>query len=140
MWGASSRRSTEEDHARRYHEELDSIGDGLVEMAGSSGRDGHATTAMLDADLTLADRHRRGREGRRPPGELEPRGLPCWPGSSRSPPICGIVVTSRMSADLERSGDLAQHVAKVARLRFPDHAVPHDLHATLLEMGSSPSG
>ena len=40
-----------------------------------------------------------------------------------------------MSADLERSGDLAQHVAKVARLRFPDSPVPGDLQATLLEMG-----
>ena len=47
-----------------------------------------------------------------------------------------IVVTAlRMSADLERLGDLAQHVAKLARLRFPDSAVPHDLHATILEMG-----
>ena len=40
-----------------------------------------------------------------------------------------------MSADLERSGDLARHVAKLARLRFPESAVPHDLHATILEMG-----
>jgi phosphate transport system protein len=47
-----------------------------------------------------------------------------------------IVVTSlRMSADLERSGDLARHVAKLARLRFPASAVPHDLHSTILEMG-----
>src|SRR5690606_18126656 len=47
-----------------------------------------------------------------------------------------LVVTSlRMSADLERCGDLAKHVAKVARLRFPDSAVPPDLSATLLEMG-----
>ena len=48
----------------------------------------------------------------------------CWPASSRSPPTCGSIVTTlRMSADLERMGDLAQHVAKVARLRFPP-AVP----------------
>src|SRR5690242_21795289 len=40
-----------------------------------------------------------------------------------------------MSADLERAGDLAQHVAKLARLRFPDKAVPGDLHRTILEMG-----
>ncbi len=31
-----------------------------------------------------------------------------------------IVVTSlRMSADLERCGDLAEHVAKLARMRYP---------------------
>ena len=34
-----------------------------------------------------------------------------------------------MSADLERSGDLAQHVAKLARLRYPERGVPRDLHA-----------
>jgi phosphate transport system protein len=41
----------------------------------------------------------------------------------------------RMSADLERSGDLAKHVAKLARLRYPNSAVPGHLHATILEMG-----
>ena len=40
-----------------------------------------------------------------------------------------------MSADLERMGDLAQHVAKVARLRYPEPAVPPELRATILEMG-----
>ena len=47
-----------------------------------------------------------------------------------------IVVTGmRMSADLERMGDLARHVAKVARLRYPDSAIPPVLRATVLEMG-----
>jgi phosphate transport system protein len=47
-----------------------------------------------------------------------------------------LVVTSlRMSADLERCGVLAQHVAKVARRRFPEQAVPRDLRRTILEMG-----
>lgn len=39
-----------------YHEELDSIGEGLVEMARLVGSAiGRATTSMLDADLTLAE-------------------------------------------------------------------------------------
>lgn len=39
-----------------YHEELDSIGDGLVEMARLVGSAiGRATTALLDADLKLAE-------------------------------------------------------------------------------------
>ncbi|WP_304364720.1 PhoU domain-containing protein, partial [Streptomyces viridosporus] len=39
-----------------YHEELDSIGDGLVEMARLVGSAiGRATTAILDADLKLAE-------------------------------------------------------------------------------------
>jgi phosphate transport system protein len=46
-----------------------------------------------------------------------------------------VVTSLRMSADLERSGDLAQHVAKLARLRYPERAVPGDLHRTILEMG-----
>ena len=46
-----------------------------------------------------------------------------------------IVTSMRMSADLERMGDLARHVAKVARRRYPDSAVPATLRATLLEMG-----
>ena len=46
-----------------------------------------------------------------------------------------IVTAMRMSADLERMGDLARHVAKVARRRYPDSAVPPVLRATILEMG-----
>src|SRR6185312_15445440 len=44
-----------------------------------------------------------------------------------------VVTAMRMSADLERMGDLARHVAKVARLRYPDSAVPADIRATTLE-------
>jgi phosphate transport system protein len=40
-----------------------------------------------------------------------------------------------MSADLERCGVLARHVATVARRRHPAHAVPQDLRPTILEMG-----
>jgi phosphate transport system protein len=121
-----------------YHEELDSIGEGLVEMARLVGSAiGRATTAMLDADLNLAESVIAGDEKvddlQR---ELESRAVNLL---ARQQPVATdlrIVVTSlRMTADLERSGDLAQHVAKLARLRFPESAVPRDLHATILEMG-----
>ena len=46
-----------------------------------------------------------------------------------------VVTAMRMSADLERMGDLARHVAKVARLRYPESAVPAELRATILQMG-----
>ena len=47
-----------------------------------------------------------------------------------------VVVTAlRMSADLERMGDLARHVAKVARLRYPQSAVPAPMRSLILEMG-----
>ena len=38
-----------------------------------------------------------------------------------------LVTALRMSADLERMGDLAYHVAKVVRLRHPASAVPDQL-------------
>ncbi|WP_165986689.1 phosphate signaling complex protein PhoU [Streptomyces sp. YIM 98790] len=121
-----------------FHEELDAISDSLVEMARFVGSAmGRATTAMLDADLKLAesvieadvkvDAMQR---------DLEESAIALL---ARQQPVATdlrIVVTSlRMSADLERCGDLAQHVAKVARLRFPESAVPRDLQATILSMG-----
>jgi len=121
-----------------YHEELDSISDSLVEMARLVGSAmGRATTALLDADLELAesviaaDEKINGLHH-----DLENRAIDLL---ARQQPVATdlrIVVTSlRMSADLERCGDLARHVAKVARLRYPETAVPHDLHPIVLEMG-----
>jgi phosphate transport system protein len=46
-----------------------------------------------------------------------------------------VVTSMRMSADIERMGDLARHVAKVARLRYPNSAVPAELRSIILEMG-----
>ncbi|NGN65730.1 phosphate signaling complex protein PhoU [Streptomyces sp. A7024] len=121
-----------------YHEELDSIGESLVEMARLVGSAmGRATTALLDADLKLAESVIEGDEKvddlQR---DLETRAIQLL---ARQQPVATdlrIVVTSlRMSADLERSGDLAKHVAKLARLRYPQSAVPGHLHATILEMG-----
>ncbi|MER5667119.1 phosphate signaling complex protein PhoU [Streptomyces mirabilis] len=121
-----------------YHEELNSISDGLVEMARLVGSAiGRATTALLDADLQLAESvisaDARVDDLQR---DLEDRAIAIL---ARQQPVATdlrVVVTSlRMSADLERSGDLAEHVAKRARLRFPESAVPGDLHRTILEMG-----
>lgn len=121
-----------------YHEELDSIGEGLVDMARLVGSAmGRATAALLDADLQLAETVIAGDEKvddlQR---ELETRAIQLL---ARQQPVATdlrIVVTSlRMSADLERAGDLAKHVAKLARLRYPGRCIPDDLHATVLEMG-----
>ncbi|MFD9689090.1 phosphate signaling complex protein PhoU [Kitasatospora sp. NPDC059146] len=121
-----------------YHEELDAIGDSLVEMARLVGSAlGRATTALLDADLALAESVIAADEKvNELHHELENRAIDLL---ARQQPVATdlrIVVTSlRMSADLERCGDLARHVAKVARMRYPDSAVPADLHSTVLEMG-----
>ncbi|MFB7115247.1 phosphate signaling complex protein PhoU [Streptomyces sp. NPDC056291] len=121
-----------------YHEELDAIGDGLVEMANLVGSAiGRATTALLDADLQLAENVISGDEKVDDlQHDLEDRAITLL---ARQHPVATdlrIVVTSlRMSADLERSGDLARHVAKLARLRYPERAIPRDLRHTILEMG-----
>jgi phosphate transport system protein len=46
-----------------------------------------------------------------------------------------LVTAMRMSADLERMGDLAHHIAKVARLRHPELAIPESLILPFTEMG-----
>jgi phosphate transport system protein len=46
-----------------------------------------------------------------------------------------LVTALRMSADLERMGDMAHHIAKIARLRHPLPAVPTELLETIAEMG-----
>jgi phosphate transport system protein len=53
-------------------------------------------------------------------------------------PVAGdlrmLVAALRMVDDLERMGDLSVHVAKVARMRIPDVAVPAELFETVTRM------
>mgnify|MGYP006272278351 FL=1 len=46
-----------------------------------------------------------------------------------------IVGAMRIAASLERMGDLAEHVAKQARLRYPLPSVPDELRPTFSELG-----
>ena len=48
-----------------------------------------------------------------------------------------LVTALRMSADLERMGDLAHHVAKLVRLRHPASAVPAELLALVEAIGET---
>ena len=41
----------------------------------------------------------------------------------------------RISASLERMGDMAEHIAQLARYRFPEKVVPKSLRPTFKEMG-----
>lgn len=58
---------------------------------------------------------------------------------ARQHPVAGdlrLLVTSlRIIVDLERAGDYAVHLAKIARRRYPDAAVPEELRETVLAMG-----
>jgi phosphate transport system protein len=121
-----------------YHEELDSISDDLVGMARQVGSAiGRATTSMLDGDLKLAESViAADAKVDQTQHDLEARAISLLAQQQPVATDLRIVVTSlRMSADLERAGDLAQHVAKLTRLRYPESPVPQDLQATLLEMG-----
>jgi phosphate transport system protein len=121
-----------------YHEELDAISASLVEMANMVGSAiSRATTALLDADLTLAEMVIAADEA---VDELyrstEERAFDLM---ARQQPVASdlrVLVTSlRMVADLERMGDNAVHVAKIARRRYPSSAVAPQLRPTVLKMG-----
>lgn len=120
-----------------YHEELVAITDRLVEMTRlTASALNRATQALMDADLELAESVITADENidqlRR---NLDNHAVDIL---ARQQPVATdlrILVTSmRMSSDLERMGDLARHVAKVARLRYPEPAIPASLRATFAEM------
>jgi phosphate transport system protein len=121
-----------------FHDELDSIGTTLLQMAGLVRvAITDATTALLTVDLTIAEKviaadgvideiqH-----------ELDARTINLM---ARQQPVASdlrtLVTSLRMSADLERMGDLAHHVAKQARMRYPNSAVPAELVPTITAMG-----
>jgi len=120
-----------------FHEELDAINETILKMAGlvrTAMAD--ATQALLTADLHLAEKviaadqviddiqH-----------DLDTRSINLM---ARQQPVAAdlrnLVSTLRISADLERMGDLAHHVAKTARMRFPHPAVPELLKPLFVDM------
>ncbi len=48
-----------------------------------------------------------------------------------------VVGAIRIATSLERMGDLASHVAKQVRLRFPNSSIPVELHPTFEKMGAA---
>lgn len=103
----------------------------LVESAISS-----AGTALLTADRALAESVIAGdHEIDAIERDLDER---CVDLLARQAPVAGdlrIVVSAlRMSSSLERMGDLARHLAAIARLRYPQTAVPEVMLSTFREM------
>jgi phosphate transport system protein len=121
-----------------FHGALDQISRTLVDMSEAVAvamRD--ATAALLDADLTVAERVISGDvEVDRLRDDLELRAFDLL---ARQQPVAvdlrKVVTSLKAVADLERMGDLALHVAKVARMRYPSCAVPDDVRGTIAEMG-----
>lgn len=122
-----------------YHEQLDRVSDDLVEMTRLVGSAmNKATQALLDADLQLAESVIAGDDAIDAiASKVE---ADCFQVSALQQPVATdlrvIVAALRISASLERMGDLAAHIAKSARLRYPASAVPVQLRPTFQAMGA----
>ncbi len=121
-----------------FQEELDKVSQSLVDLTVMvSTSMTKATSAILSCDLKLAeeviandvkiddyqhenDSHIMDIIARQQPVASDLRAL---------------VAALRMGSDLERMGDLAHHVAKVARMRHPNAAVPPELVSIIKAMG-----
>ena len=122
----------------QYREQLDDVLADLALMAQEvSSAVRSATTALLEADIHLAEQVISGDERldlRQ--SDIEHRSFDLL---ALQAPVAGelriIVASLRMVAELERMGDLAAHVAKIARLRYPDSAIPEALRPNFVQMG-----
>ena len=110
-----------------FRQDLQQVGDDLVQMAElvrDAMRD--ATTALTTADIGLAERVIAG--DRQIDVLQDSLDSQCVTLLARQQPVATdlrVVVTGlRLSSTLERMGDLARHVAEVARGRFPELALP----------------
>lgn len=122
-----------------FQEELDGVSQSLVDLSNMVSDSIHkATQALIEADLKIAEdvisndekidlyQH-----------DLDTRIIDII---ARQQPVASdlraLVTALRMSADLERMGDLSHHVAKVARLRHPENVLPPELKDLVNHIGS----
>ncbi|MCX2712239.1 MULTISPECIES: phosphate signaling complex protein PhoU [unclassified Mycolicibacterium] len=121
-----------------YHEQLDGLNDRLGEMCGLAGQAmERATQALLQADLVLAEQvitdHERITEVSKLAEEE------AFVILALQAPVAGdlraIVSSIQIVADVDRMGALALHVAKIARRRHPQHALPEEVNGYFAEMG-----
>lgn len=113
-----------------YRSELDGIFLDLAAMCRKVERAvGDATTALMDADATIAEQVISADvEIDRARDQVEDKAFNLI---ARQQPVATdlrvVVAALRMVSELERMGDLSVHVAKIARLRVPENAVPAPL-------------
>ena len=121
-----------------FHEELDAMRVTTIAMAKRVQEAMEkATSALLSVNLGLAEEVIQADTAiDQIQHDLDNRAINLM---ARQQPVAsdlrGLVTGMRISADLERMGDLAEHVAKQARMRYPNCAVPAELTATIEEMG-----
>jgi phosphate transport system protein len=120
-----------------YYDQLDAVVDELVTMTHEVGTAvGQATRALLEADAEIAeqvishDAHIDSERDRIEELSFELLAL--------QQPVAGdlrmLVAALRMVSDLERMGDLSVHVAKIARMRVPEIAIPEEMLPTVKRM------
>jgi phosphate transport system protein len=121
-----------------FQDELDSVSQSLVDLCEKvAGTIQRATQSLLTSDLKLAEeiiasdiaiddfQH-----------DLDARIIDIV---ARQQPVASdlraLATALRMSADLERMGDLAHHIAKVTRIRHPQAAVPAEFNQLFESLG-----
>ncbi|MGF3053233.1 phosphate signaling complex protein PhoU [Microbacterium sp. YY-03] len=121
-----------------FHQSLDEVQSRLVEISELvADAIDKATQAFAGSDVTLADEvitnDRRIDELAVALDELAIEIL------ARQQPVARdlrtVVTALRVSASLERMGDMAEHIAQLARYRFPERAIPKGLKTTFTKMG-----
>jgi phosphate transport system protein len=120
-----------------YYEQMQAIVDDVGRLAVAVRRAvSTATLALLEGDGRMAELAIRGDDAiDRMTRDIEDRTIRLM--ATQQPvatDLRQLVVTMRMIADLERMGDLAAHIAKVARMREPDRAVPEKLEPRIRSM------
>src|ERR1700738_679443 len=121
-----------------YHEQLDALTDQLGEMCGLAGAAmERATQALLQADLVLAEQVITDHELMTTMSTKAEESA--FVLLALQAPVAGdlraIVGSIQIVADVDRMGALALHVAKIARRRHPQHALPEEVNGYFAEMG-----
>ena len=120
-----------------FESELKQLGDDLADMSRQvEVAINHAGTALLTGDLKLAEAVIVGDQAI----DVAERDIDtrCVQLIAQQAPVATdlrvIVTALRMSATLERMGDLARHLAEVTRRSYPRLAVPNAVSGTFTEM------
>jgi phosphate transport system protein len=121
-----------------YHEQLAALTAQLGEVCGLAGvAMERATQALLQADLVLAE------EVMADHDRIAAMSAAAEDNAFKllalQAPVAGdlraIVSSIQIAANVNRMGGLALHVAKVARRRHPEHALPEQVNGYFAEMG-----
>lgn len=121
-----------------YHDQLSELNATLGEMCELSGTTmEHATQALLQADLDVAERLIEDRERMSElTSEAEAKAFKLL---ALQAPVAGelreVVSGFQIAADIDRMYELALHVAKLARMRHPEPALPEEVRGYFAEMG-----